>query len=72
MLDLALIGVLPEYANKGIAAYFIYELQKMMIEGNIDYCETNLNMEDNVNIINMWKNFDNVIHKRRRAFVKKI
>lgn len=72
VLDLALIGVLPEYANKGIASYFIYELQKMMIEGNIEHCETNLNMEDNVNIINMWKNFDNVVHKRRRAFIKKI
>lgn len=72
ILDLALIGVLPEYANKGISSYFIYELQRMMVRDNIEYCETNLNMEDNVNIINMWKNFDNVIHKRRRSFVKKI
>lgn len=72
ILDLALIGVLPEYANKGISSYFIYVLQRMMIEDNIEYCETNLNLETNVNIINMWKNFDNVVHKRRRSFIKKI
>lgn len=72
ILDLALIGVKPEYANKGIASYFIYEIQKMMIRDNIEYCETNLNMEDNIDIINMWKNFDNVVHKRRRSFVKRI
>lgn len=72
ILDLALIGVVPEYANKGISSYFIYELQKMMIRDNIEFCETNLNMEDNTNIINMWKNFDNVVHKRRRSYIKKL
>ena len=30
------------------------------------------NNNNNDNIQNQWKNFDSVIHKRRRSFVKKI
>lgn len=72
ILDLGLIGVLPEYAKKGIASSFIWEIIKMLQNGDIKYCETNLNLETNINIQNQWKAFDSVLHKRRRAFVKEI
>lgn len=71
VIDLGLIGVLPEYAMKGVSSAIISKLMSMLQNG-ISYAETNLNLEDNVNIQNQWKVFDNVIHKRRRAFVKKI
>ena len=39
----------------------------------IRYAETNLNLENNYNIRNLWKQrFDATEHKRRRSFVKKI
>ena len=72
ILDLALVGVLPEYLNRGISSVFISALQQMLLEGNIEYLETNLNMEDNYHIQNQWKHFKSVLHKRRRAFVKKL
>lgn len=72
VIDLGLIGVLPEYAQKGISTAIIWEVMKMLSNGKIEYAETNLNLEDNFSIHNQWKVFDNVIHKRRRAFVKQI
>ena len=72
VIDLALIGVLPEYRMRGISSSFIYEIIKMLEKGNVKYAETNLNLETNLNIQNQWKNFDAIQHKRRRSFVKKI
>ncbi|MBO6262710.1 MAG: GNAT family N-acetyltransferase [Clostridia bacterium] len=72
VIDLGLIGVLPEYARKGISSTLIWAVMKMLKSGNIEYAETNLNLEDNLSIQNQWKIFDAVLHKRRRAYVKKI
>ena len=44
----------------------------MLKEDGVEYAETNLNLEDNYAIRNMWKRFDAVNHKRRRSYVKKI
>jgi len=72
VIDLGLIGVLPEYEKRGITTAIISKVIKMLSSGKIEYAETNLNLEDNTNIINQWKNFDNVLHKRRRSFIKKV
>ena len=72
VLDLGLIGVLPEYQMRGISSAIISEVMKMLETGNLDYIETNLNLETNNNIQNQWKSFKSVLHKRRRAYVKKI
>ena len=71
-IDLGLIGVLPEYAMKGISSAFIGSLVEILSSGEFTHAETNLNLEDNSNIQNQWKVFDARIHKRRRAYVKKI
>ena len=72
VIDLALIGVIPEYRNKGIATYILAEMIKMLSDGSVLYAETNLNLETNTNIRNNWKAFDSVQHKKRRSFVKVI
>lgn len=72
VLDLGLVGVDPEYANKGIGAFAAAALMRMLREDGIEYAETNLNLEDNHQIQNMWKRFKRVIHKRRRSYVKKL
>lgn len=72
VVDLALIGVRPEYAMKGVSSALIAGIQRALYETNVKYYETNLNLEDNVKIQNQWKNFEGRIHKRRRSFVKKI
>lgn len=71
-IDLGLIGILPEYRNKGVNAYILNAVMQMLTVGGIKYAETNLNLEDNVMVQNQWKAFDNVCHKRRRAFKKSI
>ncbi|MDD6054532.1 MAG: GNAT family N-acetyltransferase [Clostridiales bacterium] len=72
VFDLGLIGVLPEYARKGISSLLIAKVIKSMREQNIEHAETNLNLETNSNIINQWKSFDTTQHKRHRCFIKKI
>ncbi len=70
IIDLGLIGVLPAY--RGVAIVMIDEITRMLTEGSAKYCETNLNLEDNHAILNLWKNFGNVLHKRRRCYIKKL
>ena len=72
ILDLGLVGVDPEYLNMGISAVFAAALMRMLKEDGVEYAETNLNLEDNYDIQNLWKHFDRTVHKRRRAFVKKL
>ena len=72
VLDLGLVGVDPEYANRGIGAVVMAELLRMLQEDGVEYAETNLNLEDNHSIRNQWKRFDAVEHKRRRSYVKKL
>ena len=72
VIDLALIGVDPEWANRGVSVIIIDMLNHMMAEKNIEYAETNLNLEDNHAINNLWKRFDRFQHKRRRSYVKKL
>lgn len=72
IIDLGLIGVDPEYANRGISIAISAALADMLSEDGIEYAETNLNLEDNAAIQNQWKRFRNVHHKRRRSYVKKL
>ena len=71
ILDLGLIGVSPEYRNKGVSTAMLSALLDLFDNG-IKHAETNLNLEENNNILNQWKNFEVVQHKRRRCFIKKI
>ena len=71
-IELGLVGVDPAYLNKGISAVFAGAIMKMLREDGIEYADTNLNLEDNYDILNLWKHFDRTVNKRRRAFVKKL
>lgn len=72
VIDLGLVGVIDEYRNKGVATAILAKLIEPLVSGEIDHYETNLNLEDNLAIQNQWGMFENVLHKRRRCFVKKI
>ncbi|MBQ1820300.1 MAG: N-acetyltransferase [Clostridia bacterium] len=72
VIDLGLIAVAPEYVNTGIPAIIASGLAEMLADPNIEYAETNLNLEDNLPIRNLWKRFNAVQHKRRRSYVKKL
>ena len=72
VLDLALIGVDPAYLNRGISTAVAAGLMNMLRSDGIEYAETNLNLENNFAIRNLWKRFDENQHKRRRSYVKKL
>ena len=70
IIDLGLIAVAPEYVNTGIPAVIAAALADMLNDPRVEYAETNLNLEDNMQIRNLWKRFNAVQHKRRRSYVK--
>ncbi len=72
IIDLGLIAVHPDYLNRGINAVVTAALMKMLSSGEVKYAETNLNLEYNHAVINQWKRFKTVQHKRRRAYVKSL
>ena len=71
ILDLGLVAVDPAWANRGVATVISAHILKLLRdEEGVEYCETNLNLEENRSIINMWKRFKAVQHKKRRCYVK--
>lgn len=71
-IDFALVGVMPKYRNSGLTTFMITILQDLFANPNIEYMETNLNLEDNTAILAMWKRFEHIQHKRRRSYIKQL
>ena len=65
-----LIGIDPEYQNKGVTAIIFEEYYKTFKKRGVQTCIRTPELEENHSIHNLWKNFDPVIHKRRRTFRK--
>jgi GNAT superfamily N-acetyltransferase len=72
VIDLALIAVAPEYQNTGVPAVVASAISDMLNDPNIDHIETNVNLENNRSINNLWKRFNAVQHKRRRCYLKNL
>ena len=72
VIDLGLVAVDPTYLNRGVSAVVCSAVIDMLRDDGIEYAETNLNLETNYSILNQWKRFKSVNHKRRRAYVKKL
>jgi len=72
VIDMLLTGVLQEYQSAGVAVILISELQEQMLKDGINQMETTGVFETNHNVIANWKNYEHILHKRRRCFVKKI
>ena len=65
-----LIGIDPEYQNKGVTAIIFNEYHKTFTEKGIEMCYRTPELEENLAIKQMWKHFDPVIYKRRRTYRK--
>lgn len=72
IVDLALVGIRPEYQGKGVNAIIMRFMANSIKKNHIQFCETNLNLEDNIKIQQQWKLFNHSQHKRRRCFIKKL
>ena len=67
-----LIGVDPEYQNKGVIAILFNEIQKLFNKKGITEVETNPELEENTSIHQLWKNYEHKLHKKRTTFTLKI
>jgi GNAT superfamily N-acetyltransferase len=65
-----LIGIRPDYQNKGVTAIIFNEYYKTFSDKGVVNCIRTPELEENVAIRQMWKHFDPVIYKRRRTYRK--
>ena len=72
IIDLCLIGVDPQWLNRGVSVIVSAQLMKMLQRPEVLYADTNLNLEENYAIQNQWKRFDETKVKRYRCFAKEI
>ena len=73
VMDLCLIGVDPEYLNRGVSGALSLAIMRMLSENDsLKWADTNLNLEDNYAIQNQWRRFRSEPCKRYRAYVKEL
>lgn len=73
ILDLCLVGVDPEYLNRGISGALSLAIMKMLRDNpRLRWADTNLNLEDNYAILNQWHRFKREECKRYRSYVKSL
>lgn len=72
VIDLYLIGVLPEYQNKGVNALLFNDLIPVYQKLGVEYAESNPELETNSAVQAQWDYFKREHHKTRRAFIKEL
>ena len=72
IIDLYLIGILPEYQNKGVNSLVFNDLIPEYIRLGAIYAESNAELENNNAVQSQWQYFKTEYHKRRRVFIKSI
>ncbi|MDR1357583.1 MAG: hypothetical protein LBJ58_07945 [Tannerellaceae bacterium] len=72
IIDLYLIGVLPEYQGKGVNALVFNDLIPVYIKCKVEYAESNPELETNNAVQAQWDYFKREHHKTRRAFKKQL
>ena len=71
-LELMLIAVDPEYANKGVHSMLFNEIIPNIQQGGFKYGESNAEMETNNKVQNLWNLYQKDFKRRRRVFSKEI
>jgi len=72
VVDLLLVGILPEYRNKGANAMLFNRLIPVYQKYGFKWAETNVEMETNERVQGQWAYLENELHKRRRCFKKNL
>ena len=69
IIDFGLVGILPEYQGTGVNSFFVAAINDFYNTHQVEHFETNLNLEDNLNIQKQWQYFDAQLVKKRRSYV---
>lgn len=67
-----LIGIHPDYQNKGVHAVIFNEYYETFREKGIETCYRTPELEDNLAIAKIWKHFDPKVYARRKTFRKEL
>lgn len=70
IVDLLLIGVLPEYRMKGVNALIFADLIPRYQAYGFEWGETQVEMETNANVQSQWETLNPIMHKRRNCYKK--
>lgn len=71
-LDLLLVGIKPEYQNKGVNSLLFTDLIPIYIKNGYKWCETNPELETNTAVQKQWEYFETESTRRRRCFKKEL
>ena len=72
VVDLYLMGVLPEYQNRGVNALLFKDLIPIFRQSGAKFAESNPELETNMSVQLQWNYFERKHHKTRRAYIKPI
>lgn len=70
IVDLLLIGVLPEYRAKGANALIFDDLIRYFQQYGFEYAETGPMMETNEGVLSQWQYLEATVHRRHRCYRK--
>ena len=65
-----LIGIHPDYQNKGVTAIIFNEYYNTFKKNGIVNCIRSPELEDNIAIHLLWKNFNPIVHCKRKTYRK--
>ncbi len=71
-MDMMLIAVRKEYVARGVVALLMTSLNQSAIENGIKFSETNPELETNIAVQGLWKDYPKRQHKRRRVYLKNL
>lgn len=71
-VEFYLIGVSPEYQSKGLPALLFEYYHRVFTENGVKKCISTPELEDNLAIQQLWKNFSPVIFATRATYRKEI
>jgi hypothetical protein len=69
-VDMYLVAVKKEYQARGAIAFMMTALHRSAIKAGIKHSETNPELETNLEVQGIWKDFEKRQHKRRRVYAK--
>ena len=71
-VDLLLIGVLPEYRNKGANALIFDDLIRQFQRYGFDWAVTGPQMESNNGVLSQWQYLESTVIRRHRCYKKEL
>jgi GNAT superfamily N-acetyltransferase len=72
LVDMYLIGIIPEYQNKGLNAIIFDHLIQNFIKAGVKRVIANPQLEDNTKVISLFEEYSGEFYMKRRCFQKQL